>query len=656
MHLMIGVGKADITGPPAEVGFMGYWDFCQTGEGIHSRLASRAFVLESLTGDRRIGLVCADLGMVFQAVHQAVVSRLRTHLGSLYTEKNLLLSATHTHSAPGGYSHHVIYNASMGGFCRQNFEVIVEGIVRSVLRAHASRTRGRVLIAQARVEDAGEFRSKPAFLNNAEVAGETATPELYERWLEKTMTLLKFVDQGGRPLGAINWFAVHPTNMGQRNKLASGDNKGYAEEIFERATGVVGAFANSCCGDVSPNIKYGVPDGVHDFERTREFGRKQYEVAARLFEDAREELAADIDFRQANVKIDEVVFGPERRTWPAAMGLGMSPGSAEDSEGVPVWPEGTTRRTLDKDPSVLRRAAAAILPAAFGAIWPKSLDPAFVAGHDPKPILIPLGLGRVNGLPLVPSIVPLQLLRLGSLVLVAHPGELTTMAGRRLREALQEVLRPAGVSRVVVATYAGAYSSYATTREEYDMQHYEGGSTLYGPHTLAAYIHENVRLAEAMRDRREVDPGPTPPDLGALQSTGRPGVVFDRKPAGGDFGAVLEEPRPAYRRGETVVVKFGGAHPNNNLRTEDSYLRVERLSGSEWPTVYTDEHFCTVFRWARSGLARSAITIEWRIPEDEVPGTYRIRYFGDSRPLLGSPRPFIGTSRPFRVEEGGPIP
>jgi neutral ceramidase len=649
MDLLVGVGKADITGPPAEVGFMGYWDFCQTGEGIHSRLASRAFVIESPADDRRVGIVCADLGMVFQAVHQAVLRRLRGHLGDLYTEKNLLLSATHTHGAPGGYSHHVIYNASMGGFCRQNFEVIVDGIVRSVLRAHAARTPGRVLIAQGVVDDCGDFRSKPAFLANAEVAGQAPTPELYGRWLDKTMTLLKFVDQGGRALGAVNWFAVHPTSMGQRNKLVSGDNKGYAEELFERATGVIGAFGNSCCGDVSPNIKYGVPDGEHDFERTREFGRKQYEVAAQLVRDAREELAAKIDSRQAYVRIDEVVLGPGRRTWPAALGLGMSPGSAEDSEGVPVWPEGTTRRTLDKDPNVLRRAAAAILPAAFGAIWPDSVDPDFIQGQDPKPILIPLGLGRVNGLPLVPSIVPLQILRLGSLALVAHPGELTTMAGRRLREAVLEVLRPAGVSRIVVVTYAGAYSSYATTREEYDMQHYEGGSTLYGPHTLAAYIQENVRLAEALRDGREVDPGPTPPDLGALQSTGRPGVVFDRKPAGADFGAVLEEPRPAYRRGETVVVKFGGAHPNNNLRTEAGYLGVERLSGTEWPTVHTDEPFCTFFRWARSGLARSVITVEWMIPEEAAPGTYRLRYFGDCRPLLGSPRPFIGTSRPFEV-------
>ena len=648
MHLMIGVGKADVTGPPAELGFMGYWDFGQTGEGLHSRLASRAFVIESPTGDKRIALVCADIGMVFQSVHQAVIRRLKTQLGDLYTERNLLLTATHTHSAPGGYSHHVIYNASMGGFCRQNFEAIVEGIVRSVQRAHAARTRGRVLIAQGRVEDAGEFRSKPAFRNNDEVKGEPETPELYDRWLDKTMTLLKFVDRSDRPLGAITWFAVHPTNMGQRNKLVSGDNKGYAEELFERATGVVGAFGNSCCGDVSPNIKYGVPDGKHDFERTKEFGRKQVEVATRLFDEAREELAAAIDFRQAYVKIDEVLLGPGQRTWPAALGLGMSPGSAEDSEGVPVWPEGTTRQTLAADPDVLRRSVGRILPAAFSILWPKSLDKDFVEGHDPKPILIPLGLGRLNGLPFVPSIVPLQLLRLGSLVLVAHPGEMTTMAGRRMREAVQEALRPAGVSRVVVATYAGAYSSYTTTREEYDMQHYEGGSTLYGPHTLAAYTRENVRLAEAMRDGRDVEPGPAPPDLAALQSTGRPGVVFDRRPPGG-FGAVLEEPRPAYRRGETVVVKFGGAHPNNNLRSEDSYLRVERMSGTEWPTVHTDEHFCTVFRWARNGVARSVVTIEWTIPEDEVPGTYRIRYFGDRRPLFGSPRPFIGVSRPFEV-------
>lgn len=51
------------------------------------------------------------------------------------------------------------------------------------------------------------------------------------------------------------------------------------------------------------------------------------------------------------------------------------------------------------------------------------------------------------------------------------------------------------VSQVVISGYANAYSQYITTPEEYATQHYEGASTLFGPHTLEAYIQEFCRLA-----------------------------------------------------------------------------------------------------------------------------------------------------------------
>ena len=38
------------------------------------------------------------------------------------------------------------------------------------------------------------------------------------------------------------------------------------------------------------------------------------------------------------------------------------------------------------------------------------------------------------------------------------------------------------------------YTHYITTYEEYQQQRYEGASTLYGPHTLAAYQQEFYRF------------------------------------------------------------------------------------------------------------------------------------------------------------------
>ena len=58
---------------------------------------------------------------------------------------------------------------------------------------------------------------------------------------DREMLLLKFVkvDGGGqeRPVGALNWYPIHPTDRGQKNTLVCGDNKGYASLLFEQQMG-----------------------------------------------------------------------------------------------------------------------------------------------------------------------------------------------------------------------------------------------------------------------------------------------------------------------------------------------------------------------------------------------------------------------------------
>src|SRR5580704_13633016 len=48
------------------------------------------------------------------------------------------------------------------------------------------------------------------------------------------------------------------------------------------------------------------------------------------------------------------------------------------------------------------------------------------------------------------------------------------MAGRRLRVAVLDALIETEAKHLTMATYANDYSQYVTTKEEYDMQHYEG--------------------------------------------------------------------------------------------------------------------------------------------------------------------------------------
>jgi neutral ceramidase len=58
-----------------------------------------------------------------------VLERLKNTFGDLYTERNLMISSTHTHSAPGGYMHNLLFDMSVLGFVRQSFMALMAGIV-----------------------------------------------------------------------------------------------------------------------------------------------------------------------------------------------------------------------------------------------------------------------------------------------------------------------------------------------------------------------------------------------------------------------------------------------------------------------------------------------------------------------------------------------
>ena len=57
-----------------------------------------------------------------------VLEKLKGRFGDLYTEKNVMISGTHTHSAPGGYMMDVLFDLTIFGFVKQSFHAMVKGI------------------------------------------------------------------------------------------------------------------------------------------------------------------------------------------------------------------------------------------------------------------------------------------------------------------------------------------------------------------------------------------------------------------------------------------------------------------------------------------------------------------------------------------------
>jgi neutral ceramidase len=640
---LVGTGIADITGEAAEVGMMGYAVLEQKTSGIHQRQRSRAFVFVDQASGERVAIVNTDLQGVFQSVQQAVLRRLAARYGTRYTDRNVLISATHTHAGPGGASHYALYNITVLGFQEKTFNAIVDGIVDSIVQADGNLRPGSLAAGRTMLTDASAQRSRPAFDANPDKG-------VFPLGIDPNLTALR-VRQGGTDVGAISWFATHGTSMTGKNTLISGDNKGYAGYAWEHdRAGVryrdgdrpefVAAFAQSNAGDMSPNLNLRPGSGPteNEFDNTRIIGTRQVDAAARALASATP-LTGGIDSRQRWVDMSRVQVngrfttdGATHTTCPAAMGTAFAAGSSEDGPAVAWVKEGGSGNPF--------------LKALGGLIFdiPESLRTC----QAPKEVLI--APGTTKPYPWTPELLPLQLLKVGRLHLAAVPAEFTIMAGYRLRRTVADELR-VPVTDVILAGYANSYSGYVTTPQEYDQQHYEGGSTQFGKWTLGAYQQEFAALAASLRDGRPSPAGDgSPRDLTGKQLNFQTGVVFDDKPIGKSFGSVNVDANAAYQRGQTVAVEFWTGHPKNNLRRGGTFLEVQRQQGSTWVPVADDGDWSTIYRWARSGLANSLAKISWTIPSDTPAGTYRIVHNGDYKNgWTGQIHPFTGRTRTFTV-------
>jgi neutral ceramidase len=320
---------------------MGYAVPKQRGRGLLQRMRSRAFIIGDLTKqENRIVYVSVDNAMGFQIVKTEVVDRLNQTFGpNLYTDKNILMSGTHTHSTPGGTGGTALVDITTFGFVEENWEACVNGVVQSIIRAHQNLQPGTIKMNIGQVENANINRSPAAYLNNVD-RGE------YPDNTDHEMTVLKFESADGQTeIGTINFYPVHAVSLNSSNLLVAGDNKGYASYLFEKLKNppgtlagqgkFVAAFGQSNEGDVSPNLKgpkcidTGLPcdfitstcngrnekciafgPGDTMYESNQIIGQRQFETARDLYENAQLYLNASnsVNFRHTYVDMQVKIF------------------------------------------------------------------------------------------------------------------------------------------------------------------------------------------------------------------------------------------------------------------------------------------------------------------------------------------------------------
>ncbi|KAF1786561.1 Neutral/alkaline non-lysosomal ceramidase, C-terminal [Phytophthora cactorum] len=499
---------------------------------------------------------------------------------------------------------------------------IVNGIMEAIDAAHNSVEKGAIR------------------WNKGEVA-----KALYDSSIDTTMRALHFFNDAGKLRGVLAFYPVHPTSLTGKNHLISGDNKGYAEFLLEdELDDVIVGIGIANAGDVSPNL---IDNGNGHFVSAEIIGKRQYDTLSALIEGDSELIEGStvanlsyVDFSKVKLTgINATADNPYAdRTCPAVLGQNFGAGT-EDGRGVGGFTEGNLKTNK--------------LFKTMGAIIKKT--PQWVQ-HCQNANKVPLlAVGLMEPKPWVPTILPVQIVKIGQFGIAVTNFETTTMSGRRIRRTVKEALEGAGVTEVELASVSNGYAGYMTTKEEYLTQHYEGASTLFGPNQLAAVQQELARVAASVVDASvPLDVGPTPLQMNRESlATLDTGVVFDTAPLLRSFIYVRTQPSDSYPVGSVASAVFAGAHPRNGLMLVSSFCDVQKLdSNGDYTTVMTDAHWDLRYHWERKLVSESKNTCEWNIRpggRTSVPGKYRFVHRGYSKNLLGKLKPYTATSDMFSV-------
>ncbi len=532
-----GFARREITAYEPGMAMLGWEHPHHKVRGVGVPLFARAMYLADANVGSEVVLVVAELGYITCAVRLGVLAELQARAAKApelagLGAHNVALGATHTHSGPSGLSQFPMYNTTNRGFSPVVFGAVVTGIVDAIASAARAAEPATLQYAPARIPyhvPVAFNRSVRAYNDNEDTR--PVPLERPELGTDRDTQTLRVTDASGRGLGLVNWFGLHGTSLHPHLDELHSDNKGIAAALLERRAAedpahrpeFVAIFSQGAAGDVSPNRRWssarGEAIGEHDDDhQSAELnGTLQAEWAWRAFERAARTPPLDgrvegrtLHVDMADAPVAERFVGPlprrgrrprSVRTRIARIGLSMSLGTLEGPGPLhglrPVFDALATlrQRATTDDPQL----------------------PLFEVGHGVRGLALGLvpytrlaGLGRfdysmaymsaayeggvLTDEPWAPRFLPLQLLCLAGLPLALLPGEPTTVAGRRVRALLREHWPSA--PDALVAGHSNGYAGYITTREEYAHQRYEGASTLFGPHTLGAYLTALDELAQ----------------------------------------------------------------------------------------------------------------------------------------------------------------
>lgn len=414
----VGFFEDDITGP---IGFpqTGYMERTRVSEGINDRLFCRTMCLEF--DSRKYAIISLDLCGVDRKFREKTCSLINRMTD--IPKGNILLSATHTHSAMDGFL--LGWNFKVTKFPAVEFyrsKGLAEEEGTSVVRDFiAYKVAGSVYACSRNMVEANLSH------NSTELSGVCTNRDDPSVPIDSQLTTIKFEKAEKKPMGCLLNFPCHPTVLSYDNYLYSADFVGYACGLLKSSFGkdFVPLYLNGACAEISTRFTR----KRQTFQEAKRLGHILGRKAIFLLKSNGQEEIAEVSSLVKEVQL------PLRKL-------------PSRKEALELLDE------FKKEYEFLKSQGAS--PSELRVVWTKVdgvLD-----------VLARIQLGDSDNE--ITSI--FQAIKINNIVIIGVPGELHSHIALMLKEYASKLGK-----RVVVVGYANDYLGYMLPPEEYRKQNYE---------------------------------------------------------------------------------------------------------------------------------------------------------------------------------------
>ena len=456
-HLIIGIGRSDITPAPGTPHAGWGAQTHQRGVGADLPLYATALVLSD--NARQIALVDVDYGGFDDEWLGSIVGEIAKL--TQIPRDHIRLSYTHTHSGPNTF----------------RLQVISEGLdmVKSYMQGLAFRIAGAVWQAQQNLKPArvGATKGECGINVNRRLRLPDGRVVIGRNWqgaVDRTVRVIRFDGLDEKPIATIVHYACHPTIMAWQNQYVTPDYPGMVRKVVEQQMGGVCLFLQGAAGNIGPRRGF-----TGDLAVYQNLGRILGLHAAAL--------AAEIETL------------PRRESMIGLLESGTTIGLYQDEVVEPEAPTLDIRsRTLrlpirsHPDPAELETKAEKLRHELSEARRNGSEEQiraatarAVQAGMDAERASLYFGKRHIEW--------PLQGIRIGSIALLAVPGEPFIEIG-------QQIVKSSPFPHTLFSGYSNGGFGYLPTRAAFEEGGYEVNTSIFTNDAADVLVSEAIGLMQ----------------------------------------------------------------------------------------------------------------------------------------------------------------